>query len=203
MFRKARYCPIFVALFLFFPGLSSAQDAAFSQFYANPMYLNPAMAGTNRCPRFALNYRNQWPALPSSFVTYSASYDKHAPLLNGGVGLQVMNDREGEGTINTNTISGMYSYKMDPNRFLSVRFGFQATYFQKALDWSRLQFSDQIDSRYGYIYASQEIPGQNSRSGVDFSTGFFAYTDKFYFGSALHHLTRPDARSHSHLPRPR
>ncbi|WP_343789462.1 type IX secretion system membrane protein PorP/SprF, partial [Wandonia haliotis] len=51
-----------------------AQDPIFTQFYANPLYLNPALAGTHGCPRFALNYRNQWPAISGNFVTYSASY---------------------------------------------------------------------------------------------------------------------------------
>ena len=37
-----------------------AQDPSFTQFYANPLYLNPAFAGTARCPRLNLNYRNQW-----------------------------------------------------------------------------------------------------------------------------------------------
>ncbi|MGM0478992.1 MAG: type IX secretion system membrane protein PorP/SprF, partial [Bacteroidota bacterium] len=34
-----------------------AQDPQFSQFYANPIYLNPAFAGSHGCPRFAANYR--------------------------------------------------------------------------------------------------------------------------------------------------
>ncbi|MEY4602756.1 MAG: hypothetical protein RIT43_48, partial [Bacteroidota bacterium] len=41
----------------------SAQDPTFTQFYANPLYLNPAFAGSHGCPRFALNYRNEWPQL--------------------------------------------------------------------------------------------------------------------------------------------
>ena len=40
-----------------------AQDPQFTQFYANPLYLNPAFAGTARCPRICMNYRNQWPNL--------------------------------------------------------------------------------------------------------------------------------------------
>ena len=37
-----------------------AQDAHFSQFYANPLYLNPAMAGTNICPRLAVSFRDHY-----------------------------------------------------------------------------------------------------------------------------------------------
>src|SRR6185295_17434324 len=54
-----------------------AQDPEFTQFYANPLYLNPAFAGTARCPRICLNYRNQWPGISGTYVTYSASYDQH------------------------------------------------------------------------------------------------------------------------------
>jgi len=53
-----------------------AQDAHFSQFYANPLHLNPAFTGSENCPRVALGYRNQWPALGPTYVTYSASYDQ-------------------------------------------------------------------------------------------------------------------------------
>ena len=51
---------------------ANAQDPTFTQFYANPLYLNPAFAGSNGCPRFALNYRNEWPQLTGNYVTYSA-----------------------------------------------------------------------------------------------------------------------------------
>ena len=74
-----------------------AQDPQFSQFYANPLYLNPAFAGTARCPRVVMNYRNQWPGIPGNFVTYSASYDQHVDDMNGGLGVLVMNDRAGAG----------------------------------------------------------------------------------------------------------
>ncbi|MFN5910373.1 MAG: type IX secretion system membrane protein PorP/SprF, partial [Bacteroidota bacterium] len=56
---------------------SFAQDPTFTQFYANPLYLNPAFAGSHGCPRFALNYRNEWPSLTGNYVTYSASYDQY------------------------------------------------------------------------------------------------------------------------------
>ena len=84
-----------------------AQDPQFTQFYANPLYLNPAFAGVARCPRFILNYRNQWPSIPGNYVTYSASYDQHIDALSGGVGILVTNDVAGQGTLNTLNFSGI------------------------------------------------------------------------------------------------
>ncbi|MBM3453456.1 MAG: type IX secretion system membrane protein PorP/SprF, partial [Bacteroidetes bacterium] len=54
---------------------SVAQDPTFTQFYANPIYLNPAFAGSHGCARIASNYRNEWPQLTGNYVTYAAAYD--------------------------------------------------------------------------------------------------------------------------------
>ena len=48
----------------------SGQDPEFTQFYANPLYLNPAFAGTARCSRVNLNYRNQWPGIYGTLMQY-------------------------------------------------------------------------------------------------------------------------------------
>ena len=92
-----------------------AQDPEFTQFYSNPLYLNPAFAGTARCPRMVMNYRNQWPSLSGSFVTTSASYDQHVETIQGGLGLIVVNDRAAQSTLNTTTFSGIYSYQQTKN----------------------------------------------------------------------------------------
>jgi len=52
---------LFVAFGLLVAMKIQAQDPTFTQFYANPVYLNPALAGSSGCPRIALNYRNEWP----------------------------------------------------------------------------------------------------------------------------------------------
>ncbi len=169
-----------------------AQDPQFSQFYANPIYLNPAFAGSVRCPRVALNYRNQWPGLNKTYITYSASYDQHVDALGGGVGLILMNDKAGNGTLNSTTVSGIYSYNLNVNRNFSIRAGLQATYMQERLDFDKLTFGDQIDPRYGYIYNTQEDRPNEKHGFADFSAGIVGYSSKIYGGFAVHHLTEPD-----------
>ena len=62
--KKAIFSLILIAAFFCIPTQKAyAQDPEFTQFYANPLYLNPAFAGTGRCPRIIMNYRNQWPAI--------------------------------------------------------------------------------------------------------------------------------------------
>lgn len=139
-----------------------------------------------------MNYRNQWPALSGVFVTTSVSYDQHVETLSGGLGLIVMNDRAGKGTLNTTTVSGIYSYQLPVTKTFSLKFGGQATYFQKSLDWSKLTFGDQIDPRKGFIYETQDIPRGGVVRGVDFSAGMLGFSDKFYVGAAVHHLNEPN-----------
>ncbi len=72
-----------------------AQDPQFSQFYAAPLYLNPAFAGSNQASRAIANYRNQWPNFQANFITYAASFDHFFRKYNSGIGILAMADREG------------------------------------------------------------------------------------------------------------
>lgn len=171
---------------------ASAQDPQFTQFYANPLYLNPAFAGTARCPRLVMAYRNQWPALSGAYVTTSASYDQHVPTLSGGLGLIVTNDQQGRGTLRTTSIAGIYSYQKALSRTFSIKAGMEVRYMQKSLDWTKLTFNDQIDDRYGFIYNTAELPRGGQANNVDFSAGLLGFSDRFYFGGSVHHLNEPN-----------
>ncbi len=168
-----------------------AQDPEFTQFYANPLYLNPAFAGTARCPRMVVNYRDEWPAISGTFVTFSASYDQHVDGLQGGLGILFMNDRAGEGTLNTTNASVIYSYRLNVNRNFSIKMGFQAGYIQKKVDWSKLTFGDQIHERYGFIYETNEDRPIEVRGNVDFSAGVLGFSKQYFVGIAVNHITQP------------
>jgi type IX secretion system PorP/SprF family membrane protein len=204
MTRKQICKGVMVMVSLFIIGNAQAQDPQFSQFYASPIYLNPAFAGSAVCPRMVLNFRDQWPSITGTFVTYSAAYDQHFEKLSGGLGLIFMGDRAGQGTINTNSVSAMYSYKIDVSRKFSMRAALQATYQQKSLDWDKLTFGDMIDPHYGFVYATNEQrPGTVTKGYADFSAGILGYTENFFGGIAVHHLTEPEEGfiSISKLPR--
>ena len=87
------------------------------------------------------------------------AYDQHVNSIQGGLGLTVMHDQAGQNTLQTTRITGMYAYQQSLTRKkLSIRAALEASYFQKALDWSNLTFGDMIDPRRGFIYETQDTP---------------------------------------------
>ena len=174
---------------------ANAQDPEFTQFYAAPVYTNPAMAGTGSCNgggRVVLNYRNQWPSLPGTFITTSASYDQHFDNIGGGVSLLLLDDRAGEGLLRSQTASAGYSFQLDVNRKFTMRFGIEGQYGQRSIDWQRLRFEDQIDESQGFVKETAETFNNNTVGFANFSTGLLGYTERFYAGIAVHNLIEPN-----------
>ena len=169
-----------------------AQDPTFTQFYANPLYLNPAFAGSNKCPRISLNYRNEWPNLSGNYITYSTSYDKYVKNIKGGLGLLATHDQQGKGTISTSMISLIYSYHLKVNRKFTMLFGARAAYYQKSLDVTKLTFGDMIDPRKGFIYNTGDVLQNASRQFFNASLGVLGFSKNFYSGLALHHVNQPN-----------
>jgi type IX secretion system PorP/SprF family membrane protein len=174
-----------------------AQDPSFSQFYGNPLYLNPALAGTKICPRLTLNYRNQWPSIPGTFVTYAASYDQHIAPISGGIGVLVTSENMADGAVTSNIVSGMYSYRLEMSKKLTLNTGVQASYIQNKLNWNKFIFEDQLLNWNGSIGGMPESiespPDRLSVSMIDFSAGMlFGYNERAYLGIAAHHMNQPD-----------
>lgn len=186
---------VIFSLLMFYLGVSQAQDAQWSQFYANPLYLNPALSGVTDCGRINLNYRNQWPSLSNAYITYSASYDQNIAGINSGFGVILMSDRQGDGALVRSSISAMYSYHLKVSEPIVISFGVQGSYYMETLDWEKLVFADQIDPTTGNIDPSsnEQRPANETVSVVDFSAGaVMGYYDQWFVGVAVHHLTQPN-----------
>lgn len=172
-----------------------AQDVSFSQFYANSLYLNPAFAGATKCPRISMNIRDQYPQMQHTFVSSSISFDKYFDALQGGLGFQIYNDKQGgsNNRYNTLNISAMYSNSVNVTRKFSIKTGFQASYIQKSLNTDGLIFSDMIDEMYGAVKPSQEdLSAIDKKIDIfDLSIGAIGFSENYYFGASVHHLTQP------------
>jgi type IX secretion system PorP/SprF family membrane protein len=171
-------------LFLLSMGVG-AQDPAFSQFFANPLYMNPAMAGIEGPVKVYLGYRNQWPGATDPYSTYHAAYEQYIDRIQGGVGVHIMNDRQGGGVFNTLSVDAIYAYQLRVSNRLMLSGGFQASAGQRNLDPSGLVLPD------GLAGTGTTTLTAYSRIYPDFATGIAAFYGNFYGGIAVHHLLEP------------
>jgi type IX secretion system PorP/SprF family membrane protein len=198
MRTRTKLLYIIILLILSVTGVSG-QDLVFTQFYANPVYLNPALAGNKICPRITLNYRNQYPALGGHYVSYSAGADMYVNSLSGGVAVLAISDQAGP--IASFSGSAVYSYHLRISDKLTMNAALQAGYLQYRLNWDKLVFENMIDPGTGQIITPSDPeaqPDQLSVGNVDFASGIvFGYDERLYLGAAVHHITQPDVAFYS------
>ncbi|MCL1850869.1 MAG: PorP/SprF family type IX secretion system membrane protein [Bacteroidetes bacterium] len=167
------------------------QDAHYSQFYANPLYLNPAFAGANNCPRFSLNFRDQWPAIKGNYIAFSGSYDQHINVLHGGIGVLVAADIEGRGIngsgiMNTYNASAIYNFRVKVTHKFNLQFALQGGYLTSYINWEGLHYASGAQGLPPPDYPA--LYDYKKKSQFDAAFGFTGYTSYLYFGMAIHHL---------------
>jgi type IX secretion system PorP/SprF family membrane protein len=168
---------------------SFGQDPTFSQFYANALYLSPSFAGATSEYRFALNYRNQWPAVPGVFNTYSISFDKAMTNFNSGIGVLATYDVAGSGNLSTTNIGLVYSYDFNINKTWHIRPGINFKFYYLGLDIGKLVFNSQITGS-GTSPTITPPPFDNV-ADVDFSTSALVYNERVWGGFTFDHLLTP------------
>jgi type IX secretion system PorP/SprF family membrane protein len=168
---------------------SFGQDPTFSQFYANALYLSPSFAGATNEYRFALNYRNQWPAVPGVFHTYSISFDKALTSFNSGIGVLATYDVAGSGNLSTTNIGLLYSYDFNINKDWHIRPGVNFKFYYLGLDIGKLVFNSQITG--SGTSPSVTPPPFDNVADVDFASSALVYNDRTWAGITLDHLLKP------------
>lgn len=186
---------VIVMLMIIFSGSVSAQDPQFSQFYAAPLYLNPAFAGSTSQARAGINYRNQWPAIDANFTTMSAYFDYFIEDKSSGVGVLLMRDQEGLAGLRSLSFSLQYSYELEITKNLGFRPGFQVGVFNRDIGFDRLTFGDQFDPATGEFInqpSAEQFSGQGSKTFIDLSAGGVLFTKVAWLGFAANHLNKPN-----------
>ncbi|MBR9998279.1 MAG: type IX secretion system membrane protein PorP/SprF [Cyclobacteriaceae bacterium] len=182
---------IFIVLMLA-GGNSRGQDPQFSQFYAAPLYLNPAFAGSTQITRVGMNYRNQWPAIDASYVTYTAYADHFFVDVNSGVGLLIISDREGLAGLRNQGASLFYAYQLPVSGSWTFRAGGQAGYYFRDLDYSKLVFGDMILPDGTIVPGGENLDNFADANYLDLSFGGLMYNNKVWVGFTGHHVNTPN-----------
>jgi len=207
-------CTILIMVFLAL-GEAKAQDVQFSQFYAAPLYINPAFAGSDHTPRLVLNYRRQWSGLESAFNTYSGSFDHYFENFNSSIGLIYTYDQISNGGATTQDIGLQYAYEMDLGEWWlfgiemprMLRMGLQGSYVLRS-NLSGLSFGDQFDNDNGLVNGASIDPAAevNGVNYANVAAGALLYDEYVWVGFSAHNLTRPnqsflpDVNGESRLP---
>jgi type IX secretion system PorP/SprF family membrane protein len=167
-----------------------AQDAQFSQFYSNYLYLAPSFAGLTEKNRIAFNYRDQWPEIAHGFKTYSVSFDKYLEKFRSGLGILLFQDVAGSGRLRTTDIGIQYSYDFSLTQTWHMRPGLHFNYTQRAIDFDKLLWNDQI-SASGNSPTTAELPPMEKAGDMDLSVSILSYTDRYWIGGGMDHLLKP------------
>lgn len=203
---------LIISLLLLYSGqLAVAQDVTFSQFLYSPSYYNPAATGIDRGMLGTLNYRRALMYLPSKFESYAAGLDQslHDTELKGlgGAGVFVVNNQEGEGSLNTLAFGVPISGRVELTDHWILQAGVAPVIYQKTINWDRLIFGDQLNPYYGVILPKSEaaiIDAVPSISFFDFDVGLWArwesdpsqqsnvLNDVFDIGVSIQHIPEPN-----------
>jgi type IX secretion system PorP/SprF family membrane protein len=185
------------------------QDIHFSQFYHSPLTLSPALTGVSSGDiRIGGIYRSQWNAADSPYRTILASADKKFytgahPDWWLSAGLNLFNDRAGDGNFSTTAVnvSGSYTRMLTRDNFLTI--GVAAGFGQRTFDFDEFTFDNQWN---GTIVDFSRATGENfndTNNGFPtFAAGFnwrgqrAKFTGKprtkMDLGAGVFHINTPD-----------
>lgn len=133
-----------------------AQDPHFSQYFASPMTLNPALIGKDIDDWRAMAiFRSQWWGGNSATPFYTTSASVEKKIYRGSsnksslsVGLSLLSDASNGGLLKNNyfTIGTAYNLPLDQNGNELLGLGLEVTYANRILDAAKFQFQSQFGS---------------------------------------------------------
>jgi type IX secretion system PorP/SprF family membrane protein len=173
----------------------TAQDPQFSQFYAAPLYLNPALTGATGQARAGINYRNQWPSIDANFTTFSAFFDYYIEDKSSGVGIILTRDQEGLAGLRSFSAGLLYSYEVQLSKNLGFRPGAQVALYNRDINFDKLTFGDQFNPATGEFLdqpTAEQFRTNFSKTFVDLSLGGVLFTRVAWLGVAANHLNTPN-----------
>ena len=195
---------ITLGLAIFASGAFAQTDPHFSQYYAYPLWLNPALTGViDGDYRASVNLKQQWAAVSNSYLTGGASFDM-APTKNLAFGATILNQRAGELDFNylTALVSTSYRLRFGFEGLQMVSFGLQAGIVNRSFDMSNARFGNQFNPISGYdgsLMSNESFSSTSSfapdvNAGIAFFDGNPNKNVNIFLGASAAHLNRPIER---------
>jgi type IX secretion system PorP/SprF family membrane protein len=179
---------IYFLIFSCFALTIKAQEAQFTQFYAAPLFLNPAFTGLTYEHRFTANVRQQWPGIKTAYQTGMVTYDYNISNLNSGIGGFIFQDRAGTSNLLTTQYGFSFAYRFKVNKSSEFRMGGSVGVTSKKIDFSQLVFNDQL---------LNQVPVSNEQRAdkinyVDLGLGALYNSTNYWVGVSAKHINQPN-----------
>lgn len=156
------------------------QDSQYTQYMYNTMSVNPAYAGSRGKLSAAILYRSQWIGIKGAPETQT--FNVHSPIdENLGLGLSVVNDNIGNGTVSETNIDLNLSYTIAVGEKQKMSFGLKAGGHILNINPTKLA---------GYQNFSEEtdFQGIDHKFSPNIGAGVYYHTQKFYAGISVPNL---------------
>lgn len=195
---------ILIIALVLYAHLVSAQDPKFSQYFASPLTLNPALTGYfDGNYRVALNMRQQWANVGEPYNTYSLSgelklQDEYYYNDIFSIGLSGLYDESFNKVLKSYTYSAGFSYYkfLDPNHNVKIGLAPQVAYVSKSLNFDALTVASQFQNGSFNMSLPNYLDLKNDKlTYFDFNVGanlgLSLNKISASIGYAAYHLTRP------------
>lgn len=174
-----RWYIIFLLALVSFCGFAQ-QDAQYSQYIFNAIYINPAYAGYRERLNLNATYRNQWTGINGAPKSFSLAADAMMPNERVGLSLILAADQLGAQKNLSAFANYAYRFPVNEDETSKLAFGLGAGFQQFGIYGDMLEPGDLGDNFIPIGAVKELVP--DVRAGVFFST------PKMYIGASANNL---------------
>ncbi|MBD2757573.1 PorP/SprF family type IX secretion system membrane protein [Spirosoma validum] len=184
---RTLYVYALLLLFVAGPSAFAQQDPQFSLYMYNPLYYNPAAAGSEGVSRVQITHRTQYLGYQTigngdesaAQSTQLLSFNMPLAKIKSGIGIYALNDKYGP-SINQ-AVQVSYAYRMTlKNGTLGL--GVQAGMFNKGYDFNQFRPNDPGDVLL--------TTGRINQFKPDIGAGVYYNTVDYWIGFSMTHLNK-------------
>jgi type IX secretion system PorP/SprF family membrane protein len=169
-----------------------AQDMHFTQYFYNPLSLNPAFTGSAGCSRIASTFR-----CGPDFATWGGamhagiSYDQYVHPLRSGLGFNFSFEKLDLNTSNYQS-NAYYSYTIKIKKNFIIRPAVNIGFGARHLNLTGIEWEDIRTLYDDNVFAPISYPEKLTKYYFNIGSGFVISLNNSVFGFAMDHLNRPD-----------